>query len=173
MSMLVWDVRGHQELCIYLWSMQRIWTKPDERDPHESLDTESTVAACCSWSFWTCLGTPILTSDYFSDFFELDDLRSTTSTSVIKKLKTHFSRHGIPEQLVTDNGPQFVSRDFLKFTKEWDFEHLTNSAHHNQANGKAESAVEEAKKIIMKCKKAGSDMLLTLMDHRNTPPASV
>ena len=60
----------------------------------------------------------MVTSDYFSDFSELDHLRSTTSVFVIKKLKAHFARHGIPEQLVSDNGPQFVSRDFLKFSQE-------------------------------------------------------
>ena len=34
--------------------------------------------------------TYLVSTDYFSDFFELDHLRSTTSTSVIKKLKAHF-----------------------------------------------------------------------------------
>ena len=117
--------------------------------------------------------TYLVTTDYFSDFFELDHLRSTTSTSVIKKLKVHFSRHGIPEQLVTDNGPQFVSRDFVKFANKWDFEHFTNSPRHSQANGKAESAVKEAKKIIMKCNKASTDTFIALLDHRNTPSAAV
>jgi len=64
-----------------------------------------------------------VTSDYFSDFFELDHLRSTTSVSVIRKLKAHFARHGIPEQLVTDNEPLFSSTDFLRFSSEWDFDH--------------------------------------------------
>ena len=90
----------------------------------------------------------LVTVDYFSDFFELDHQRSTSSVYVIKKLKGHFARHGIPEQLVTDNGPQFVSRDFLKFSKEWDFEHRTSSPYHSQSNGKAESAVKQAKKIL-------------------------
>ena len=44
-----------------------------------------------------------------------------------RKLKADFERHGIPEQLVTVNGLQFTSRDFLKFIEEWDFEHLTGS----------------------------------------------
>ena len=44
----------------------------------------------------------LVTVDYFSDFFELDHLRSTSSVYVIKKLKGHFARHGIPEQLVID-----------------------------------------------------------------------
>ena len=114
-----------------------------------------------------------MTVDYFSDFFELDHLRSTSSVYVIKKLQGHFARHGIPEQLVTDNGPQFVSRDFLKFSKKWDFEHRTSSPHHSQSNGKAESAVKQAKKILLKCGKTGSDAFLALLDHRNTPPANM
>ncbi|KAL9973080.1 hypothetical protein ACROYT_G019489 [Oculina patagonica] len=65
----------------------------------------------------------------------------------------------------------YVSR--LKFSKEWDFDHRTSSPRHSQSNGKAESAVKEAKKILVKCKKAGSDAFLALLDHRNTPPAGI
>ena len=96
-----------------------------------------------------------------------------SSVYIIKKLKGHFARHGIPEQLLTDNGPQFVSRNFLKFSKEWDFEHRTSSRYHSQSNGKAESAVKQAKKILLKCSETGSDAFLALLDHRNTPPASM
>ena len=63
--------------------------------------------------------------------------------------------------------------DFLKFSKEWDFEHRTSSPYHSQSNGKAESAVKQAKKILLKCSKTGSDTFLALLDHRNTPPASI
>jgi hypothetical protein len=59
----------------------------------------------------------VVTTDYFSDFFELDHFRSTTSTFVIKKLKAHFSRHDISEQLAASN--KQWSRDFFKFGKEW------------------------------------------------------
>ena len=114
-----------------------------------------------------------MTVDYFSDFFEFDHLRSTTSVYVIKKLKRHFAKHSIPKQLVTDNGPQFVSPDFMKFSKEWDFEDRTSSPHHSQSNGKAESAVKQPKKILLKCSKTGSDEFLAFMDHKNTPPANI
>ena len=112
--------------------------------------------------------TYLVTSDYYSDFFELDHFRSPSSVCVIRKLKAHFARQGIPEQLVTDNGSQFTSRDFLNYAKDWDFENLTSSPHHSQGNGKAESAVKEAKKILRKCKSSGSDAFLALLDHRNT-----
>ena len=112
----------------------------------------------------------MVTSDYYSDFFELDHLRSTSSVYVIKKLKANFVRHGIPEQLLSDNGSQFVSRDFMKFSKEWNFEHRTNSPHHHKAKGKPEGAVKKAMKILAKCKRSGSDIFLALLHHGNTPP---
>lgn len=65
--------------------------------------------------------TYVVTADYCSDFFELDHLRSPSSVCVIRKLKAHFARHGIPEQLVTDKGSQLTSCDFLKFSRDLDF----------------------------------------------------
>ena len=47
-------------------------------------------------------------------------------------------RHGIPEQLVTDNWPQFALHDFLTFSKEWDFEHRTSSLYHRQSKVKVQ-----------------------------------
>ena len=41
--------------------------------------------------------TYLVTSDYYNDFLELDHLRSPSSVYVIRKLKAHFARHGIPE----------------------------------------------------------------------------
>ena len=51
----------------------------------------------------------LVTVDYFSGFFELDHLNDTSSETVINQLKLHFARHGIPDSLTTDNGPQYSS----------------------------------------------------------------
>ena len=37
----------------------------------------------------------LVTVDYFSGFYEIDRLHSTTSNAVIRKLKKHFTRYGI------------------------------------------------------------------------------
>ena len=37
--------------------------------------------------------------DYFSNFIELDYLPDTSSLTVIRKLKMHFDRHGVPDCL--------------------------------------------------------------------------
>jgi len=44
-----------------------------------------------------------------------------------------------------------------------------SSPHHQQANGKAESAVKLAKQLLTKCKISGQDPYLALLAWRNTP----
>jgi len=53
--------------------------------------------------------------DYFSSFVEVNELRKNNSEEVIQFLKSIFARHGIPDQLVSDNGPHFQSRLFELF----------------------------------------------------------
>ena len=44
--------------------------------------------------------------DSYSDFLEVGKLKGTTSAAIIEFLKEQFSRHGIPDVLVSGNGPQ-------------------------------------------------------------------
>ena len=52
----------------------------------------------------------LVTVDYYSNFIEVDYLPTSTTKQVITKLKGHFARYGIPVQMVTDSGSQFLSR---------------------------------------------------------------
>ena len=88
---------------------------------------------------------------------------------VINKLKNHFARYGIPDTIVSDGGPQYVSHEFAKFCKSWDIINVTSSPYNSKANGKAESAVKTCKQIMRKSKDACSDPYLAILDHRNTP----
>ena len=115
----------------------------------------------------------LITVDYFSNFWEIDRLDDTTATTVIRKLKAHFARYGIPCQVVSDPGPQFSSSTFQHFSEKWDFEHLLASPANQQCNGKAESAVKSAKRFMRKNKDTNSDQFLALLDFRNTPTQAV
>ena len=111
----------------------------------------------------------LVTVDFYSDYWELDHLPDTTSHSVIKCSKAHFARHGIPDTVLTDNGPQFRSQEYEQFSQQWEFNHTTSSPYHSQGNGKAESAVKIAKRIVKKTRHEGSDLQLAILAWRNTP----
>ena len=97
----------------------------------------------------------------------LADMLSASTT--ILKLKSHFARYGIPDQVISGNGPQFTSDEFINFSRTWDFEHLTSSPGNSKANGKAESGVKTAKRMLKKSIRAGTDPYLAVLDYRNTP----
>ena len=86
----------------------------------------------------------LITTDYYSNYWEMDQLKNTLSRSVISALNKQFARHGTPRVLRTDNGPQFVSAKFKNFAKEWQFEHTTSSPLYPEPNGKAENSVKTA-----------------------------
>jgi len=107
--------------------------------------------------------------DYYSNFWEVDRLHSTSAVSVIKKIKGHFARYGIPNTINTDPGTQYTSTQFREFTAQWDIHHLTNAPKHSQANGKVESAVKAAKMMMKKCEQSKTDPFMALLEIRNTP----
>ena len=111
----------------------------------------------------------LVTIDYYSNYWEVDRLPDIKASTAILKLKSHFARYGIPDQVVSDNGPQFTSKEFTTFAKTWDFEHLTSSPGNSKANGKAESGVKTAKRLLQKSIRAGTDPYLAFLDYRNTP----
>lgn len=111
----------------------------------------------------------LITVDYYSDFWEVDKLSNVTSKTVINCSKVHFSRYGVPDVVVSDNGGQFDSDEFREFARDWEFEHVTTSPYHSQSNGKVESAVKIAKKVMKKAKRSGQDVWKAILDWRNTP----
>lgn len=55
----------------------------------------------------------LLVIDYF---VEIAKLSSTTATCAVTHLKSMFAHHGIPTEVMSDNGPQFSAEYFRKFT---------------------------------------------------------
>ena len=107
--------------------------------------------------------------DYFSNFLEVDRINKATTSGVTKVLKVMFSRYGVPDQVISDNGPQFASSEFTTFAQQWGFEHVTSSPRYPQSNGKAENAVKTVKMLFTKCQDSGQSEYLALLDWRNTP----
>ncbi|UYV70568.1 K02A2.6-like, partial [Cordylochernes scorpioides] len=111
----------------------------------------------------------LLIVDYFSKYPEIYQLQDMTTDTIIRRLKRTFSNFGIPETLVSDNGPPFFSKEFQNFTRTWNIVHVTSSPYHAQCNGMVERTVQTLKKLIKRCGEESTDPYLALLNLRNTP----
>ena len=85
--------------------------------------------------------------------------KTTKSSQVIRALKAIFARHGIPEEVRSDNGRQYASAEFTQFAKDWGFKHTTSSPRFPQANGEVERAVKTTKSLLKKEKDPSKGLL--------------
>ena len=116
--------------------------------------------------------TLIVCCNYYSNFIEVENITNITTRGVCKAFKAMFARYGVPDVLVTDNGPQFASSEFSEFAKMWGFDHVTSSPRYPQSNGKGENAVKTVKRLFKKCQESGESEYLALLDWCNTPTES-
>ena len=59
--------------------------------------------------------TLLIITDAYLKWIEVFSVPSTSSEPTILKLRTVFTTHGLPEVLVSDNGPAFTSQEFKQF----------------------------------------------------------
>ena len=76
--------------------------------------------------------------DYYSSYPEAYILKEITSREVIKALTDIFARFGFPEEIVSDNGKQFVSEEFEAFLQARGIKHIRVSPYYARSNGKLE-----------------------------------
>ena len=105
----------------------------------------------------------IVIVDYFSLCPEVYQLSKPDTLNVIHATKEAFARHWIPEQLISDNDPQFSSYKYKQFSNEWHFKHTTSSLHYPHSNGLAEAVVKTVKKLLKKCHQSNQDILKGLL----------
>jgi transposase InsO family protein len=102
----------------------------------------------------------VIMVDHYRDFFEYELLRKATTEGVVKFMKRNFARYGVPDKVISDNGPQYASYEFRNFAKDWEFEHMTSSPLYPKANGKAESAVKVCKMMMKKARDGKADFFV-------------
>ena len=111
----------------------------------------------------------LVTVDYYSRFFQVDELTTATPVEAIRKLSGHFARHDIPETVVSGNGRRLAAEEFVAFAASWDFRQVAFSPGYPQSKGLAEKTVQTAKNILSRAEAEGSDPRLALLEYRSTP----
>ncbi len=108
--------------------------------------------------------------DAHSKWPEVFCVSSTTTQVVTQKLEETFARHGIPEQLVSDNGRQFTSDEFHEFMKVYNIKHVCSSPYHARSNGEAERFIRTFKEKMLASELPLQKRLLQfLFRYRSTP----
>ena len=68
-----------------------------------------------------------------------------TAEKTTVELRRVFATHGLPEQLVSDNGSQSIADVFQQFQKGNGTKHIRSALHHPSTNGEAERFVQTIK----------------------------
>jgi transposase InsO family protein len=88
--------------------------------------------------------------DAYSNWIEAAPIDHPNSHATIRALREWFSRLGLPDTLVSDNGSAFTSAEFNEFTTRNGIRHVRSPPFHPQSNGAAERAVRTVKTALKK-----------------------
>ena len=79
-------------------------------------------------------------------------LASTTTEAVAEALLSIFARVGVPVEVLSDNGPQFVSNLMKEVSRLMSIQWINSSPYHPQANGLVERfySKEDANQTIIR-----------------------
>ena len=91
-------------------------------------------------------------------WLEFMRMSSTIAEATVQALCFTFSTHGLPEELVSDNGSQFIAQDFKDFLRGNNTKHILSAPYHPASNGESEWAVQTSKQV-MKAAKGDSGCL--------------
>ena len=105
---------------------------------------------------------------------EVIQMTSTTAEKTVQSLRSLFSQFGIPNQVVSDNGPQFASEEFKQFCEQNGIRRTLVAPYHPRSNGEAERFVQTFKSAMRKADKAKLSVALSqfLLRYRTTPHPS-
>ena len=89
-------------------------------------------------------------------------------------LRSYCTRFGVPTEISSDGGPEFVAHSTQDFLRRWGISHRLSSAYNAQSNGRAEAAVKVTKRLLRSNTEPSGTLntdrfLRAMMQLRNTP----
>ncbi|XP_057329775.1 uncharacterized protein K02A2.6-like [Microplitis mediator] len=95
--------------------------------------------------------------DAHSKWVEIRTMKDIKAKATIKVLEEYFAAWGLPQKLVSDNGPAFIASEFAQFLRRYGITHIKPAPYHPASNGASENAVRSFKKKFKVLRKAGYD----------------
>ena len=116
--------------------------------------------------------------DAHSKWPEVFVMASTTATKTIAILRQLFATYGLPEQVVSDNGPQFIADEFATFMNSNGVKHIRSAPYHPASNGAVERFIQTFKQSMRAGNRGSTNLTLHhrianfLLTYRSTPHAT-
>ncbi len=111
--------------------------------------------------------------DCYSRFPEVEIVTSISAKSAIPRLDSEFARHGVPSQVISDNGPPFQSNGFHRYMLAMGIQHTTSSPLWPQGNAEVEAFMKPLGKAIrtanVEGRPWGQELFKFLLTYRSTP----
>jgi len=112
----------------------------------------------------------LLVIDYFTKYVEMEEMSTSTSLEFVHQaLQKIYSRHGLPDQLITDRGPPFNSYKFKEINSEYNIFHDPSSPKYPKSNGLIERTVQTIKTSMKKAMDEGKNYFNVILNHNSTP----
>ena len=113
-------------------------------------------------------------SGFSEVFFTPAGTSSSGASGLIVCLRKLFQTFGVPEELSSDGGPEFLADATQQFLRTWNVRHRVSSAYHPKSNGRAEVAVKVVKRLMRTNVNASGRLhtdrfLRAMLQLRNTP----
>ena len=169
------DIERTRQLC--KWCNQNAPSQPKQIPITPIIPTtpfEAVVADYFKFRGWDYL----VVADRLSAWTECYQAKSVEngnkSRGLITMLKRFFGTFGVPSELSSDGGPQFIAENTKDFLARWGVTHRLSSAYNPQSNGRAELAVKSTKRLLLgNIDEDGSldtdKFLRAILIKRNTP----
>ncbi|XP_060542399.1 uncharacterized protein K02A2.6-like [Pantherophis guttatus] len=100
----------------------------------------------------------LIVVDAFSKWLEVVPKASTTTEATIRALRRLFATHGLPDMLVSDNGPQLTSLAMESFLAGLGIRHALSAPYRPAGNGQAERMVRLTKEALTKMRRLRSPL---------------
>ncbi|XP_014667918.1 PREDICTED: uncharacterized protein K02A2.6-like [Priapulus caudatus] len=113
----------------------------------------------------------LVIADSHTKWLEVFMMQKITSQKTVEKLRFCFATHGLPDCIVSDNGPTFTSEEFAMFISANGIRHTFTAPYHPSSNGLAERAVQSFKEGMKRMQTDSLQTRLTrwLANYRLTP----
>jgi len=92
----------------------------------------------------------LVATEYVTKWVEAEALPRAIEDSVIQFLFHIFVRYGLPRDIITDGGLQFVGNKIATTLKNYHIQHKITTPYHPQANGQVESTNKIIEEILTK-----------------------